>query len=240
MAEHGPRVALLDAALDSTHTRRNFRREVPAELVAFDVTTDTPATYEFDGVVVTGSAASVYESRPWIGDLLDWLRAGIDRGLPMLGVCFGHQALATALGGQVKGMGEYEIGVCEIRRTDDSMLLADLDERFTAFSGHQDIVTELPEAATLTARNEFGVQGFEAVDVFGVQFHPEFDLETARYDLDETDLPAAKEERVRTDLTPERYAAAARSSVIFDAFVDYLDGEHSRGRAAGASDADGR
>jgi len=112
-----PRIALLNAAHDDDHTRRNFRRELDATLVEFRATErELPAGFAFDGFVVTGSRASVYWDEPWIADLKSWTREAIDRGLAGLGVCFGHQLLADVLGGKVEAMADYEIGYREVRR----------------------------------------------------------------------------------------------------------------------------
>ena len=59
------------------------------------------------------------------------------------------------------------------------MLLSGLPERFTAFTTHSDEVAQLPPGATLIAENDYSVQGFRTGDVFCVQFHPEYDRETA-------------------------------------------------------------
>jgi GMP synthase-like glutamine amidotransferase len=55
----------------------------------------------FDGVMISGSPASVHDTNPWVADLLDLIRDIYTQGLPMFGACFGHQAIAMALGGRV-------------------------------------------------------------------------------------------------------------------------------------------
>ena len=215
-------MALLDASHGDTHTRRNFRRELDADLVEFDVTEgDRPDGFEFDAVVVTGSRASVYWDEGWIDPLTDYVAAAHDRGLPILGVCYGHQVIAEALGGRVEAMGEYEIGYREITRTAEDELLAGLPETFTAFTTHSDAVAELPPGAALLAENDYGIHAFRVGRAWGVQFHPEYDRETA------TDLTKRKdldEERIRSVLdgiTAETYDAACRTKRLFDNFTDY-------------------
>lgn len=218
-----PRLALLNTSYSDANTSRNFRRELDANLAEFDVNAgQLPDGFVFDGVVVTGSAASVYGDEPWIPDLLDWIRAAIDRGLPHLGVCFGHQALATALGGSVEPMDGYEIGYREVRRVGESRLLADLPERFVVFTTHQDAVVELPPGARSTAENAFGNHGFERDRVFTVQFHPEYDRETAEAVTRSKDLDDETLDRALASITDEHYASACEAKRLFDAFTSFV------------------
>ena len=218
----GLRVALLDASHGDPHTRRNFRRELDADLVEFDVTEgDRPADYEFDAVVITGSRASVYWDEAWIDPLLDYVAAAHDRGVPVLGVCYGHQVLAAALGGRVESMGEYEIGYREVTRVADDDLLAGVPERFTAFTTHSDAVTALPPGAELLAENDYGVHAFRVGDSWGVQFHPEYDRETATDLTKRKDLDDDRIRSVLDGITAENYDAACRTKRLFDNFTDY-------------------
>ena len=218
----GLRVALLDASHGDPHTRRNFRRELDADLVEFDVTEgDRPADYEFDAVVITGSRASVYWEEAWIDPLLDYVAAAHDRGRPVLGVCYGHQVLAAALDGRVESMGEYEIGYREITRVADDDLLAGLPGRFTAFTAHSDAVTELPPEAELLAENDYGIHAFRVGDSWGVQFHPEYDRETATDLTKRKDLDDDRIRSVLDGITAENYDAACRTKRLFGNFTDY-------------------
>ena len=205
------RIALLDASHGAEHTRRNFRRELDADLVEFDVTdNDRPSGFDFDAVVVTGSRASVYWDRDWIRPLVDYVAAADDHGLPLLGVCYGHQVLASALGGRVASMGEYEIGYRTITRTADDELLAGVDDEFVAFTTHSDAVTELPPGAELLAENDYGIHAFRRGRAWGVQFHPEYDRETAVEVTrgKEGDLTDARVQSVVDGITEENYDAA--------------------------------
>jgi GMP synthase (glutamine-hydrolysing) len=215
------RLALLNASYDGYNTRRNFRREFDADLVEYDVTErEIPETFAFDGFVVTGSAASVYWDEQWIDDVAAWVEDAIDRGLPALGVCWGHQLLAHVLGGTVEDMGEYELGYRTVRQTADSPLFQGIDQEFVAFETHSDCVSELPPGADLIAENEYGIQGFQNENVVTVQFHPEYDRQTAReVTRGKESLSEERIQSVLDGIDDENYAAACETKRLFDNFV---------------------
>ncbi|MFB6167873.1 MAG: type 1 glutamine amidotransferase [Haloferacaceae archaeon] len=229
-----PRLALLVAAYNGDSTRRNFRRELDADLVELDAHEPLPpaGALDLDGFVVTGSRSSVYGDEPWVDPLVEWVRAAVeDHDLPALGVCFGHQALATALGGRVEHMGDYEIGYREIARSEDDRLLDGLDDRFLAFTTHQDAVVELPPGATQIAANDYGVQGFRAGRAWGVQFHPEYDLDTAERiaetKRDHEMLTSAEIDEVLTGVTAGNYDRACDTKRLFENFLEAVEERRS-------------
>jgi GMP synthase (glutamine-hydrolysing) len=234
-----PTIALLNAAHDAGHNSRNFRRELDAEVVEFHVPEgELPAEFGFDAGVVTGSRASVYWDEPWIADLQSWVGEAIDRGLPMLGVCFGHQLLADALGGTVEAMDEYEIGYREVRQERENRLLDGVDEDFTVFTTHSDAVTELPPGAELLAANDYGVHGFRRGDVYAVQFHPEYDTATAEEVTRGKDLDPARKQRVLDGIDPETYREACGAKGLFDNFLAVVEERAAGGSAVGAASED--
>ncbi|WP_254861971.1 type 1 glutamine amidotransferase [Halovivax gelatinilyticus] len=219
-----PRLAMLDASHGDENVPRNFRRELSASLAEFDVTTGSlPQTYDFDGVVVTGSRSSVYWDEAWIDETKAWVDGAIERGLACLGICWGHQLLADVLGGEVANMGAYEIGYNEIERaTDESILFEGIDERFLAFTTHSDAVVELPPDATELARNEYSNHAYRAGSVFGVQFHPEYDAQSARDLTAEKDLEPDRREAVLDGITDENYRRATNAKLVFDNFTEFV------------------
>lgn len=219
-----PRLALLNAAQKEESTRENFTRELDANLEVFHCPSGTvPPDFRFDGFVVTGSWASVYWDREWIGRLKTWVGEAVQAGLPALGVCYGHQLLADVLGGRVEGMGEYEIGYRTVYHDGDNRLLEGVDEQMTVFTTHSDHVVQKPPGATVFARNDYGIHGFRKGRVFAVQFHPEYDMETARDVTNGKDyLSEERVQQVRDSIQQENYEAACEVKQLFDNFLDFI------------------
>jgi GMP synthase-like glutamine amidotransferase len=128
-----------------------------------------------DAYIVTGASAGVYDGDPWIGALLAFLRAAKGRAR-LIGVCFGHQAMAQAFGGQVLkspkgwGVGLHAYDVLERRPWMDDA------RRVSLSASHQDQVVELPPNATVIAGNDFCPYAMLAYDAtaISIQPHPEF------------------------------------------------------------------
>lgn len=155
-----PQIALLDASHGDPNTPRNFRRELEADISVFPVSEERlPSGYGFDGVVVSGSRSSVYDDEGWIDATREWVRTAVDRELPALGICWGHQLLADALGGTVEPMGEYELGYRTVEHAGDG-LFKGVPNSGTVFTTHSDAVTELPDGADRIAENDYGIHGF--------------------------------------------------------------------------------
>ena len=147
------------------------------ETRTFDVQAgEFPDPEAFDGAILTGSAAGVYEDLPWIPALLDWIRAARGR-LRMVGVCFGHQAMAQALGGRVEksdrcwgvGLHRYEVIAREPWMEPAAAAIA-------IPVSHQDqVVAPPPQTRTILASGFTPHAGLAwAEDAISFQCHPEF------------------------------------------------------------------
>lgn len=220
-----PRITLIDATLgNDTHAQRNFQREIDADLSIYKVSEGNfpppESNAEHDAVIISGSQASVYEWRPWMKRLAHWTEDLIAVDKPVLGVCWGHQFLAEVLGGTVRDMGEYELGYHQFKLVENDPVFGDIDRRFTAFATHSDAVTELPAGATELATNATCNQAFRHENVVGVQFHPEYDLQSARYMIQVKDLSEERIESILADTTEMQYARAKPTKVLFDNFVE--------------------
>jgi GMP synthase (glutamine-hydrolysing) len=144
-----------------------------------------PSPDRIAGAVVTGSHSMVTDREPWNASLAAWLAAMVGREVPLLAICYGHQALADALGGEVGDLpGGVEVGTVEVARTpeaDDDPLLGSLPEAFPAQAAHRQGVRRLPPGAVLLARTSREPHAAFRVGrcAWGVQFHPEFSPEAA-------------------------------------------------------------
>ena len=150
------------------------RRGLALEAVRVDRGERLPEPGELSFAVALGSDASVIDhGRRWIRHELQWLRAADAAGLPILGICFGAQALASVLGARVFRLPEPEIGWIEIESLDPARVPAG-----PWVSWHEDGF-DLPPLAYELARNAFGVHAFCHGRHLAVQFHPEATPEIA-------------------------------------------------------------
>ncbi len=143
---------------------------------------ETPAApRQADAWLVTGSRHGVYDDLPWIAPLKAFLRACVAEGVPVVGVCFGHQILAEALGGKVvKSDRGWGLGVQDYEVTARPGWMADLPDHFAVNALHQDQVVALPPDATVLARSahcDYAALAYgdpESPDAISLQPHPEF------------------------------------------------------------------
>jgi len=151
-------------------------------LLQVDVFTNQPlpCAESLAGIVITGSAAMVSDREDWSERTAEWLAGAVNSGIPVLGVCYGHQLLAHALGGRVgPNPAGRQIGTVTTQLVDaasNDPLLKHLPKTFDSQASHLEVVLELPanaeRLATSSLDDNFSIRF--ADKVWGVQFHPEF------------------------------------------------------------------
>jgi GMP synthase (glutamine-hydrolysing) len=175
-----------------------------------------PALDGFGAAMVFGAEANVdqEEAHPWLRSEKDFVGELLERGTPLLGVCFGSQILAEVAGGVVRRAARPEIGWHEIELTPEGAadpLLGALPRRFESFQYHH-YEWLLPPGAVALARSALALQAFRLGDspVWGLQFHPEVTEPDLGSWLDDwRSDPAA----VATGLDPEAIRAESAAKI---------------------------
>ncbi|WP_297111690.1 gamma-glutamyl-gamma-aminobutyrate hydrolase family protein [uncultured Devosia sp.] len=136
-----------------------------------------PSTLE--GIAITGSSAGVYEDHDWLPPLREFIRKAYAARTPMLGICFGHQVMADALGGDVRksekgwGLGRHQYQV--VARPD---FMASAPETLSVVCSHQDQVITPPSEAEVVLASDFAPHAglfYRTGQALSFQPHPEFD-----------------------------------------------------------------
>lgn len=177
------------------------------------------------GVVLTGSHAMVTDREPWSERIAQWIPGLLERGIPFLGICYGHQLLAQAMGGTVgyhpKGR---EIGTVTIKlnaEAKEDPLLNVLPTEFPAHVTHSQSVLKLPPGAGLLASNEFEPHHAFRLgkSAWGVQFHPEFNARIMRFYIDEI-AESLNQEGLSPDLLRNNVAETPDSNMLLRRFIE--------------------
>jgi len=138
-----------------------------------------PDPMSLDAAIITGSPAGVYDQTPWMASLRDFIRTSHRAKTPLVGVCFGHQMMADALGGDVRkspkgwGVGRHTYDIIETRPW-----MTDAGASFSLAVSHQDQVMAPPAGVATLARSnhtEHAMLHWHDAPMMSVQGHPEFD-----------------------------------------------------------------
>ncbi|HZJ28184.1 MAG TPA: hypothetical protein VFF40_14420 [Acidimicrobiia bacterium] len=139
---------------------------------------------ECEGWICSPSRGSAFDEQPWLGDAEELIRRMVDRERPYVGICFGHQLLAQALGTRVaRSEKGWQVGVHSYEITAREPWMDPPAAEIAVIASHQDQVTELPRDARLLARASGGgcaVAGFAVGErAWTLQPHPEFTVPLA-------------------------------------------------------------
>jgi GMP synthase (glutamine-hydrolysing) len=151
--------------------RRVREARVHSEIVPRDITPDQIRAKAPVGIILSGGPASVYAEDAYRVD-----PAIFELGIPVLGICYGHQLVAMELGGTVANTGTGEFGKTPLEVTPGSVLFRDLPESQDVWMSHRDSVSLVPEGFVCVASTPSApVAAMEDRErrIFGVQFHPE-------------------------------------------------------------------
>ncbi len=175
------KILILDFGSQVTQliARRVREAHVYCEIHPCDVTDEFVQSFGADGIILSGSHASVYEAETDSAP-----QAVFELGMPVLGICYGMQTMAQQLGGKVEAGAKREFGYAEIRARGHSALFKDIQDRTNAeghglidvWMSHGDKVTELPAGFKIIASNDttpIAAFADETRQFYGVQFHPE-------------------------------------------------------------------
>jgi GMP synthase-like glutamine amidotransferase len=189
-----------------------------------------PALAGVDHVVVLGAIPSVNDDLPWIAEELAWLRQADEAGVPVLGICFGAQALCVVSGGKVKTAPRKEIGWFAV-----DTVAPELVPPGPWLEFHGDLCLP-PAAARVLAATDLCVQAFTIGRHLGVQFHPEVDGRQLKRWLD----AGADAEVVSQGLDPaaflvqtvaEESAARSRAATLVAAALELAAGSAAEAEA---------
>lgn len=146
-----------------------------------------PDPDRYAGSVITGSHDMVTDEYPWIATTGEWICQAVADNHPLMGICFGHQLMAQALGGEAGYHPDGpEIGTVPVilsPEAKDDPLFAELPKTFPAHVTHSQCALTLPPESVLLARSDHEPhQAFRVGQcAWGVQFHPEFDAPATRH-----------------------------------------------------------
>ena len=182
-----------------------------------DARGELPDFVGFSWLIISGSSANVPTREPWIVALEQYLARAVGAGLPVFGICFGHQLLGQGLGGLVtKNPRGREIGTFPLELVASDPLFSAAEEPLLVNMTHVDSVVTLPPGARVLARTQLDENAavYFGQRAWGVQFHPEMDAEILKHYL------AARRDAMRSEgLDAHAAEGAARDTPVSQAIL---------------------
>ena len=186
-----------------------------------------PDPADYLGVILTGSHDMVTDRRPWSEAIAAWIPTVMQRRVPLLGICYGHQLIAHALGGRVgdnpNGMEMGAVRICLAEESGRHFIFKDLPGELMVIACHTQSVLDLPPGAVRLASSAWDPYHAFAVGktVWGVQFHPEFDARIMETYIHETAEALIRQGQHPDELIRELGALSHAGSAVLERFCTF-------------------
>ncbi|WP_321883007.1 glutamine amidotransferase [Paraburkholderia bannensis] len=216
---------------------KGLGEDVPHRLLDAQTAGALPNPSELAGVVLSGSHSMVSDREPWSERLAQWLTKCVEADVPVLGICYGHQLLAHALGGVVSDRAnhEFEIGTHTVTlnaNAEGDPLFEAMPPRFDAQLVHRQSVSRLPDGALLLAGSEGeACQAFRVgCAAWGVQFHPEFSTHAMRAYIHEMPIEA-RDKGYDADALSAGVKETSAAASLLPRFAAIVEARETKGKS---------
>jgi len=224
------KILILDysvSRIEASAIRRWMPHEAEVTSLFIDREESFPENLSSEGfthVVHSGSELSITEDAPFTRIAIDFIKEIRDQGIPQMGICYGHQLVCRALVGKDavrKNPNGLEVGWIAVNFTKRALNLFGVKESEVVWHHHFDEVIELPEGSEPVATNRHTeIQSFinAKQNLFGTQFHPEFDKE-AGDELYRNDRKLLEAHNYRVEEIVKGFPSIDTGRVFFDYFL---------------------
>lgn len=224
MFDSEAKISVLDCTLDWPNYTRRFKEIFDNSEIFKVMNKEFPEDPEI--VVITGSTYSVPWTDEWVEMLVNKTSDYIEQEVPVLGLCFGHQIIAEAMGAEVVDMEDYEIGYRPIRMEGDEVFEG-LGPLEYPFSTHKNKVRDLPNDIEIIARTTKSIQAFKhsSKPIYGFQFHPELTPQIAERAIRGKDIEADRKEMLLEEVNSANFDRAKRVLKILANYLEMAEKE---------------
>jgi len=190
-----------------------------------------PELEQYDGFLITGSPLGVYEDHDFVKPLEKLIQQGLAKGKPMVGICFGHQIMATAMGGRVEkvdkgwgvGIHHYNFYESKTALPDGLQIFAKENSgKISCLVSHQDQVVGLSDQIYSVGGSSFcpnGVLVYGKGNGISFQMHPEFEIEFA------AELLASRTDEINretVEMAQKSFSAPSDRNIMIDAITQFF------------------